>query len=335
MEWDKGYSASYYMMEVDPITWKDVERFEIKAGSLTRNLDGLRQSASFECVNYPNDKERYVRIYLDAIQSGSGAHEALFTGLATSPELKIKGTWNENTVQCFSILKPADDIILSRGYYAAAGVSCTTILRELLAPLPAPIEFDSNAPALTYSIVAENGETNLSMAERILEAIGWNMRIFGDGHIRFEPYQIDPIVIFDPLEFDVIETEISISSDLFDCPNVLMVTCNSQTAIAKDENPDSPVSIQNRGREVWAFENGVALNANETIGNYTKRRLKELQQYKISASYDRRFVPEVFPGDVVRLHYPAQGLNDDFMVKSQTVSLGYSARTSEEIIGVK
>lgn len=333
MEWDKGYSASYYMMEVDPYTWKDVRRFEIRGGSIRREMDSLRQSADLECTDYPKDKERYVRIYLDAMQSGVGAHEALFTGLATSPDRNIRGTWSESNVQCYSVLKPADDVILSRGYYAPAGVSCTKVLLELLAPVFAPVEFDSEAPALTESIVAESGETNLTMIGRVLSAIGWNMRIFGDGRIRFEPYMEEPAATFDPLEFDVIETEISVTYDWFSCPNVFMVSSNGVTAIARDENPDSPLSIQNRGREVWAYESGAALNANETITDYAYRRLDEEQQYMVTARYDRRFVPEVFPGDMVRLHYPAQELNDDYMVTSQTITLGYSARTSEEIIG--
>lgn len=333
MEWDKGYSASYYMMEVDPITWKDTTRFEIKSGSISRKLDGLRQSAGVECTNYSRDKERYVRIYLDARQSGSGAHEALFTGLATSPDRSIRGTWSEDSVQCYSVLKPADDVILARGYYAPRGISCTSVLKELLAPIPAPIEFDSDAPALSYEIVAESGETNLTMVERVLSAIGWNMRIFGDGRIRFEPYGADPMVTFDPISFDVIETEVDVTSDWFDCPNVFMASGNGITTIAKDEDPESPLSIQNRGREVWFYESGIVLNANETIGEYAQRRLMEEQESVVTARYDRRYVPNVLPGDLVRLHYPAQDLNDIYMVSSQTITLGHSARTSEEIIG--
>lgn len=159
------------------------------------------------------------------------------------------------------------------------------------------------------------------------------MRIFGDGLIRFEPYSSEPVATFDPIDFPVIETEITVSSDWFSCPNVFMASSNGITAIAKDEDPDSPLSIQNRGREVWFYENGFALNENETVTEYAQRRLKEEQECIVTARYDRRFVPDVFPGDLVRLHYPAQELNDDYMVSSQSITLGYAARTSEEIIG--
>lgn len=334
MEWNKGYSASYYMTEVDPNTWKDLGRIDIKGGTITRNQSGLRQSASIDTNNYSSDRERYVRIYLDTMQSGTGAHEALFTGLATSPDRQIKGTWSENNIACYSVLKPAEDILLTRGYYASAGVSVANIINELLSEIPAPIDFADGAPSLTYPIVAESGETILTMVDRILEAIGWNVRILGSGHIRFEPYSSEPMAVFDPLMFDVIETQIAVTYDWFSCPNCYMVNNNGVTAIAKDTDPNSPLSIQNRGREVWKQESNASLNANETLSDYTRRRLKEEQQYKISASYDRRFVPDVFPGDVVELRYPSQGLNDEFVVAEQSITLGYSARTSEKIIGV-
>ena len=43
MDWSKGYSASYYAARVDPVTWRDVERFEITGGSIKRGVDALRE----------------------------------------------------------------------------------------------------------------------------------------------------------------------------------------------------------------------------------------------------------------------------------------------------
>ena len=334
MQWDKGYSSSYYMMEVDPISWLDIERIEIFGGSISRSLDGLRHSANVNCREYPQGQERYVRIYLDTRQEENGEHVPLFTGLAVSPSRDIKGTWYENTVQCYSVLKAADDVILNKGWYAPVELSCLTVLKQLLAPVPAPVEFAENVPELKTAIVAENGETNLSMIERILYAINWQLRISGDGSIYIGPYSKESIIVLDPLEFDVIETEISVSADWYSCPNVFMATNNELTAIARDESNDSPLSIQNRGREVWMYESGSVLNENESMSEYAMRRLKEEQQYSVTASYDRRFIPELMPGDILTMHYPSCDLDGDFMVASQGIDLSHSARTSEEIIGV-
>jgi hypothetical protein len=87
-----------------------------------------------------------------------------------------------------------------------------------------------------------------------------------------------------------------------------------------------------RGREVWEIETSVDLGENESIAEYAQRRLDTLQQVEQSAEYDRRYVPGVYPGDLIQLHYPEQGLDAVYTVNSQSVELGHSARTTEKVI---
>ena len=117
MDWGKGYSATYYLAQVDPVTWRDIARIEITGGSINREKTGLIESADIDCTGY-DDGERWIRVYLDARQNGAAEHVPLFTGLATSPEDEIDGTRVENALQCYSVLKPADDVLLLRGWYA-------------------------------------------------------------------------------------------------------------------------------------------------------------------------------------------------------------------------
>lgn len=334
MNWEKGYSATYYMTLVDPVSWRDVETVQITSGSINRESTGLRHSADVTCFNQTLRNEQWIRIYLDAKQGGSNAHEALFTGLAISPDRDIKGNWEEHSVQCYSVLKPADDILLPRGWYAPTEIEASVIIKQLLEPVPAPVVFSGVAPELDSVIIAEDNETNLSMIEAILSAINWNMRITGDGRIVISEYSNDSQVIFDPFEFDIVESELKVTSDWYDCPNVFMAVADGVTAIAKDEDADSQLSVQNRGREIWRAENGVNLAQNETLTEYAMRRLKEEQRYSVTVSYDRRYVPNVFPGDIITMHYPAQDLVGDYIVESQTIELGHGAKTSEEVIGV-
>lgn len=331
MDWSKGYSATYYMTKVDPISWRDKERFDLTGGSIKREVDGLRESASIDVVGYPTGQEDWIRVYLDAGQEGDHEHVALFTGLATSPGDQINGTMRSGQLDCYSVLKPADDIALLRGWYAPMGSSGGNVIRDLLGVISAPIDVADDAPVLTSHIIAEEGETRLTMAEKILLAIDWRLKIAGDGSISIEPASKDPVVTFDPLKNDMIETTINVKTDWFDAPNVFLAVDDDLTAIAKDESLDSPLSIPNRGREVWMQESGCDLASSETIAEYAARRLKEEQIISKTASYDRRFFPGVIPGDYVRLHYPAQGLDDSFFVNSQSIDLGYAARTSEDV----
>lgn len=334
MDWNKGYSASYYIHIVDPKSWRDLDRLEITGGSVSRELSGLRQSADIDCADYELGQEQWVRVYLETIQNEGNEREALFTGLATSPDRNIKGAWEENTLQCYSVLKPADDVFLERGWYAPVEVNVGVLIRSLLAPVPAPITISEIVKTLDDAIVAEDGETNLTMIEKILAAADWDLRIAGDGSINVGPISSESRIVFDPLGFDAIENELKVSADWYACPNVFMAVNNEITAIAKDEDENSPLSIQNRGREVWMYESSCSLAQDETMGEYARRRLRDEQRYSMSVSYDRRYVPDVLPGDIISLHYPAQGIDGNFIVESQSIELGHGARTSEDVIGV-
>lgn len=332
MNWSKGYSATYYAKRVDPATWRDLETIELTGGSIKREPSGLRESADVDCVNYSTGIEQWVRVYLDTRQDGGNAsHTALFTGLATSPEAEYSGFVQNNQLSCYSVLKPADDIYLLRGWFAPAGSRGGDIIKQLLEVTPAPVEVAEGSPRLSASIVAEDNETHLTMVDKVLDAIDWRIRIGGSGRIRIEPKPIEAAASFDPIENDVIETQVKISTDWYSCPNVYMAINEDMTGIARDDSILSPLSVVNRGREVWLVDDNVELSENESISRYAQRKLLEAQKVQKTAEYDRRYFPDISPGDLVQMHYPAHGLEGTFNVESQSIELGYGARTSERI----
>lgn len=334
MDWSRGYTASYYVSIVDPATWRDLETIEITGGSINRDYeDGLRESASFDCDNYSPGIEQWIRIYLYTQQEGSNDdHVALFTGLATSPSVEYSGVLESRSIECYSVLKPANDIYLLRGWYAPRGMTGGEVIRDLLSVIPAPVIIEEGSPILSNNIIADDEETRLSMVHKVLMAMsGWRMRIGGDGTVYIEKIPDQPSDFFDPLYNPVIETDIKITEDLFSCPNIFIALEDEITAIARDDS-DGNLSVTNRGREVMVQESGCQLMDNETIEEYANRRLRELQQHNVSASYNRRFIPDIYPGDPVRLSYPEQGLDNIFYVESQSIELSYAARTSETVI---
>ncbi|HAE24336.1 MAG TPA: hypothetical protein DCG33_03255, partial [Prevotellaceae bacterium] len=325
----------YYAAVLDKNTMRDVSRIEIKGGSIRREMSDLRESADLDCVGYDNSSEQYIRIWLDTKQNGSSSHIPLFTGIATSPGKKYTGRHEESTVECYSILKIVQDILLPRGWYAPAEVDAIALVKDLLKPLHTNIyipEMD-NMPTLEQAIIAENGESNLSMSDAILYAVGWKMRLDGYGDIYLDPETPGAVsYTLSATENDIIESNIDIKYDWFNCPNILRVVVDDMSAIARDDSPDSPYSTVTRGREVWAEESVGNLGSNETITEYATRRLTELQRVATEISYDRRFLPDLYPGDIIRLNYPAQNIFGNYYVTSQSISLGYGAKTSEEVV---
>jgi len=332
MDWSKGFSAAYVMQEVDPATWRDTGVIQITGGTIKRELTGKRESADVDCKGIEIGVERWVRIYLETQQDGASARTALFTGLATSPADEYEGNARSNTLSCYSVLKPCEDVALPLGWYAPQNANGAEVIRQLLSVTPAPVFVESDAPRLNDHIIAESNENHLTMIDKILTAIDWRIQIDGDGTIHVEPKPLEAVASFDPLENDMIETKIKVSGDLYSCPNVYRATSGDVTGIARDEDPDSPLSIQNRGREVWKSESGVNLASNESIAQYARRMLKQAQQVKGAASYTRRYMPNVRPSDLIRMAYPAQGLTGVYVVQSQTVALEYGAATDEQIL---
>lgn len=331
MDWNRGYSALFYASVVDASSWRDIERFEITGGKVSRSDSDLMESADIDCVNYPQRTERWIRIFLDTKQDGSSAHTPIFTGLATSPSKNIHGNLTTSSVQCYSVLKPAGDVLLQRGWYAPVGISGGLLVKNLLSIIPAPVVVEDESPELKSSIIAENGESHLSMAWKVLKAIDWRMRIDGYGVVTICPKAKEEVRRFDAMDYDSIEPELKVTEDWYDCPNVFRAIEDDLTATARDDSEDSFLSTVNRGREVWMEESNCDLNENETVAEYALRRLKEEQSIAYTVSYDRRYDPSVLVSDIVRLKYPAQGLDGLFRVVSQSIDIGYGCRTAEEV----
>lgn len=335
MQWNKGYTASFYLATIDPQTWRPSGRIEVISGQVTRSRDALMQSADIVCRNYPQALERWVRVYMDVRQeTGASAHVPLFTGLATSPKTDYDGNLRTNSVTCYSVLKPAADILLPRGWYALSGRDGGRLVADLLGVGPAPVEVEQSAPALSSTIVAEDGETNLSMAWKILTAMGWRLRIDGNGSILICPPASAPSATFGT-NFDAIEPVLTTTIDLFACPNVFRAVIGDQSAVSTDNSPDSSLSVSNRGRRVWAEEISPVLAGGESLQSYADRRLAELQTVADAVQYSRRYHPDAMPGDLVRLEYPGVGLLGDYVVVGQTVTLGYNAQTAETVAKVR
>ena len=331
MDWSKGYSASYYLSIIDPATWRDIERIEITGGSISRTASGLRQSADITCTLFDTTKEKWVRVWLVASQKDGVAHEALFTGLTSVPEQNYDGNRIEYPLACYSVLKPAEDVILPRGWFAPQGWLASDVIKNLLSVTPAPVETADVSPALADNIIAESGESNLSMVNKILNAVNWRMKIDGDGTIRIGPWASEVSQTFG-IHNDVIQLKVALKADWFSCPNCFRAMSGDQNAVARDDDPDSMLSTVSRGREIWKEESDVRLGSDEGLDQYAKRRLAELQSFTHVVNYDRRFDPAVNVTDVVQLQYPGQGLTDKYIVSSQSITLGHGATVSEEVV---
>ena len=336
MDWSRGFSARYILTTVDPKTWTDRQEFEFTEGNIDRDSStDLRESASITMTEQITDKECWIRIYLQAQQGGTSVRAPLFTGLTAFPERKLNGIRATYNIECYSVLKPANDMILPRGYYVPAGSGAKQI-KNLFDCIPAPVYIEGTSPITTESIVAEDGETRLSMALHVLDAIGWRIRISGDGSIVICANDENSNLTAGINDNDIIECDITDTFDWYDTPNCFMaINDDYGAAIARDDSPNSFLSTVNRGREVWKSETSVELAGGESIASYAIRKLKELQKPARTIHYSRRFFENIFLGDVVDLNYPQHNLTGKFRITSQTLSLSHGCKTEEEVESIE
>lgn len=335
MDWNSGFSAIYELRKVDPVTWFDTGSFDFTGGSIRRSDDDLQESATLQMKENPG--ECWLRVYLKAIQEQGGARVPVFTGLASTPKRDLDGRRVSYEAACYSVLKPVDDVLAPYGYYVPAGAAGAEVAADLLRAGPAPVTAAEDSPALLEPIVAEEFDTNLSLTRRIMAAIGWRIRIKGDGSISLEPQAEKESILLDTMDHDSMELQITDTQDWYCVPNCYRVSSGSQYAVARDDDPDSPLSTASRKTarggtgEIWESEGSVTLNDGESLAEYAVRKLKEAQAPARIVTYTRRFQPDVTVGDMVRLRLPGHGIDGLFRISRQTITLTHGARTNEEV----
>ena len=338
MEWNSGFSALYELRTVDPVSFLDSGSLDFTAGTIDRTGTGLIESADLTMTENPG--ECIVRVYLRARQTADGNRIPLFTGITSAPEKRLDGKRISYNVECYSVLKPVDDILVERGYFAPAGAEAAAIVADLLGVGPAPVVVESGSPCLVESIVAEDTMSRLDVAWLILDAIGWRIRIDGNGTVYVCSAAREPSALFDAMENDVLEMSVTDKQDWFSVPNCIRVLSGDSYSEFIDDDPDSAVSTVARKRtrggngEIWMSDSASTLGDNESLAEYALRILRDAQSPARSVSYARRYRPDVLVTDLVSLHLPGVGIDGTFKITSQRVELGFGCRTSEEVTQV-
>ena len=328
MDYSRGYRSAFYAVLIDPASWQETERVELMSGSVSNTATGLRQSARLKVRDFDRTREHWLRVYMDARQEQDIDHVPLFTGIVSAPREDVEGPIATNDLACYSVLEPLDQPLLI-GTYMAKGASAGRAIKSLLQATPAPLDIPEETPRLEDYIVAEDNETSLTLLEKVLDAINWQMYLAGDGTITIRPKPDTLSAAFSAKGADVLESTFSKSRDWFKAPNVYRVSSGDNFEEAVDNDPESPLSVVSRGREVTATERDVTLGSNEGLAEYAKRKLSEAQQIAETADYTRRFIPTVHVGDLVRINYDR--LQGTYQVLSQTINLTYNGQTQEHV----
>ena len=186
------------------------------------------------------------------------------------------------------------------------------------------VKADCDTP-LNYDYVANSDDTWFSFLNDLIGTAKYSFDLDEMGRILFRPPQVfsnmQPVYTYSDDNSSILYPELDMSQDLFGIPNVLEVTySDGQRFTVENNDPQSPISIKNRGRRIVHRVTDVELigipkKEDPIVEEYAKQLLHELSTVENTLKYTHAYCP-VRVGDCVRLNYTRAGLNN---VKAKVV----------------
>lgn len=148
---------------------------------------------------------------------------------------------------------------------------------------------------------------------------------------------IKPIWTYDDGNSSILYPDVKVTRDLYGVPNVVEVLYSDETGTrfcrVENTDPDSPVSIPRRGRQVVYRENNPdifsSIPGETQLKDYTENLLRKLSALEYSISYTHGYCP-VRVGDAVWINYERAGLTDiRAVVTSQQITCRPGCAVSE------
>lgn len=346
-DWTKSMQQTFEYYEVDPGTWRDRAIINnVKSCTISRDLEAeTLGSASFDIANLLG--ETYIRVYLITIQNGIKEKHPLGTYLIQTPSSKFNGKSRDVTMDAYTPLLELKESPPPLGYSI---LEESNIMRNayLLARehARAPVvetECDTN---LYFDFVAETNDTWLSFLYDLIANAKYMFSLDELGRILFAPKQdtasLQPVWTFDDSNSSILHPEITMSHDLYGIPNVVEVIYSNAKdyfiARVVNDDPNSPISTVNRGREIIYRDTNPSLSGNPTeayINEYARQLLKDLSSIEYTVSYSHGYCP-VRIGDCVRLNYKSAEINNvKAKVISQSIKCSAGCSVTEKAVFTK
>lgn len=344
VDWLSSMQQTFEYYIVDPATWKDAKKIEnVKSCSISRDSDaGTLGSASINITESVG--ECYVRIYLITIQNGIKERHPLGTFLVQTPSTSFDGKVRDLSMDAYTPLLELKETKPPLGYSVMKGTNIMTIARQLTqentrAPV-VPASCDTN---LFSDFVAETDDSWLTFLTDLLLNAKYSYDLDEMGRILFAPEQdtasLQPVWTYNDDNSSILYPSLNMDHDLYGIPNVVEVIYSHGNGYyysrVVNDDPNSPTSTVNRGREIIHRVSDPDLIGDPTenqIDEYANRLLRELSSLEYTITYTHGYCP-VRVGDCVRFNYSRADLkNVKAKVISQTIKCEPGCPVTEKAV---
>lgn len=328
IDWTAGMQQTFEYYIVDPSSWQDKQRIDsVISSSINRDYDAdTRGSASFNVGEQLG--ECYIRTYLSVLQNGESGRFPLGTYLVQTPSFEFDGKKKSYSLDAYTPLLELSENPPPLGFSVQRNENVMEHVCNLTAEnCRAPVVDVENATTLYAHFTAETNDTWLTYLSSLMANAKYRYDLDEMGRILFAPEietdKMQPVWTFNDDNSSILLPDLSVSRDLYKIPNTVEVLYTSANrlyyATAVNEDPDSPTSVQSRGRVISYREMNPSLPGLSTepqIEQYAKDLLKKMSALEYKVTFSHGYCP-VRTGDCVRLNYNRAGLQD---VKAKIIS---------------
>lgn len=327
-DWTKTMQQTFEYYIVDPGTWRDTRKINtVISSSITRDST-LETLGSASITIAESLGECYIRIYLITIQNGIREKHSLGTFLVQSPSYSFDGKIKNVTLDAYTPLLELKENPTPLGYSVLKDENILdTAYRIVREQVRAPVIKPQKDEVLNTNFVANLNDTWITFIRDLIANADHSLALDDMGRIFFSPNQdtmsLQPIWTFDDSNSSILYPELSVDRDLYGIPNVVEVIYSNGNEYyygkAVNDDPSSPISIVNRGRQITHRESNPSLLGSpnqDRIQEYAENLLKEMSSLEYTVTYTHGYCP-VRIGDCVRLNYRRAGLNG---IKAKVIS---------------
>ena len=328
--WTESMQRSYEYYIVDPVTWADVKPLRnVKSSSIDR--DSTAETLGSATIDITESVgECYIRTYLITVQNGITEKFPLGTHLVQTPSSSFNGKIRDVSMDAYTPLIELKEGMPPIGYTRLKGENILNAGYEIINEnVRAPVIKATNSKTLNANFIADPSETWSSYTNSLIAQANHRFDLDEMGRIMFVPVQdiesMQPVWTYTDDNSSILYPDVSMDHDLFGIPNVVEVVYSkgavSVRGYAENNDPNSPVSIVNRGRRIMHRETspdvmGAEAVTEDYLNDYAKALLKSLSTVEYTLSYTHGYCP-VRINDCVRFNYTRAGLEN---IKARVVS---------------
>ena len=331
--WLEPMTQTFEFYIVDPKTWKDKTRLDnVKKCSINRDSEAeTLGSATIDVTESVG--ECYIRVYMITIQNGLKDKYPLGTFLVQTPSSSFDGKIRDISMDAYTPLLELKENQPPIGYAIRKNQNIMqtayNIIRE---HVRAPVIESAGDEKLLQNFISEISDTWLSFTKDLIANAKYNFDIDELGRIGFAPIQdiasLQPVWTYTDDNSSILYPNISMDHDLYGIPNVIDIAFRNGVktyhARVVNDDPNSPVSTVNRGREITyrpsddEIKDYFTLNPpnEEKFNEYARQLLRDFSTIEYKITYTHGYCP-VRVGDCVRLNYNRSGITG---IKAKVIS---------------